>query len=306
MLRCCLFSLQICDNTNCWRNGETSRAEELGSGGGRKVTRSGNNQNVPSGGCFVGWRMEQSMLVTNLTASHPVVTYKHRKQELLSCFLEKKQPARKLGLEVLFQGEKIGADLGSCQMVRNWEYGHGEHVVLELQTRRSEKCHRSGKGSERSEWESLVEHILCTCTISFQDSLGFYLNKGECLYKVCLWKCFFWMCHCMVICSCKAKIGIQTLSIMFVNFSLDKICNLREWNGIDMCTHAGGNVLWQKQRKEKLRAVHWKLEGVQGGVGLLHCVPWDAINYCVWVSAQSSKLYFICSKYLQLYPSSAS
>lgn len=134
----------------------------------------------------------------------------------------------------------------------------------------------------------------------------FYLNKGERLYKVCLWKCFFWMCHCMVICSCKAKLGIQTLSIMFVNFSLDKICNLREWNGIDMCTHAGENDLWEKQRKKILGAVHWNLEGVQRGVGLLHCVPWDAINYCVWVSAQSSKLYFICSKYLQLYPSSAS
>lgn len=78
----------------------------------------------------------------------------------------------------------MGTDFGSCQMVRNWEYGQGEHVVLELQTGRSEKCHRSGKGSERSEWESLAEHVLCTCTISFQDSSGFYLNKGESLYKV--------------------------------------------------------------------------------------------------------------------------
>lgn len=63
--------------------GETSRARELGSGAGRKVTRSGNNQNVPSEGCFEGWRMGQSMIVTNLTASRPVVTYKHIKQELL-------------------------------------------------------------------------------------------------------------------------------------------------------------------------------------------------------------------------------
>lgn len=62
---------------------ETSRAGELGSGGGRTVTRSGNNQNVPSEGCFVGWRVEQSMIVTNLSASRPVVTYKHIKQELL-------------------------------------------------------------------------------------------------------------------------------------------------------------------------------------------------------------------------------
>lgn len=54
--------------------GKTSRAGELGSGGGRKVTRSGNNQNVPSEGCFVGWRLEQSMIVTDLTASCPVVT----------------------------------------------------------------------------------------------------------------------------------------------------------------------------------------------------------------------------------------
>lgn len=37
---------------------------------------------------------------------------------------------------------------------------------------------------ERSEWESLAEHVLCTCTISFQDSLGFYLSKGESLYEV--------------------------------------------------------------------------------------------------------------------------
>lgn len=73
----------------------------------------------------------------------------------------------------------MGIDFGSCQMVRNWEYGQGEHVVLELHTGRSEECHGSGKGSERSEWESLAEHVLCTCTISFQDSLGFYLNKGE-------------------------------------------------------------------------------------------------------------------------------
>lgn len=63
--------------------GETSRAGESGSGARRKITRSGNNQNVPSEGCFVGWRMGQSMIVSNLTASSPVVTYKHIKQELL-------------------------------------------------------------------------------------------------------------------------------------------------------------------------------------------------------------------------------
>lgn len=78
------------------------------------------------------------MIVATLTASHPVVTYKNINQKLLRSFLEEKVPARKLGLEVLFQAEKMGADFGSCQMVRNWEYGQGEHVVLELQTGRSE------------------------------------------------------------------------------------------------------------------------------------------------------------------------
>lgn len=62
--------------------GETNRAGELGSGGGGKETN-GNNQNVPSEGCFVGWRLEQSVTVTNRTASCPVVIYKHIKQELL-------------------------------------------------------------------------------------------------------------------------------------------------------------------------------------------------------------------------------
>lgn len=78
------------------------------------------------------------MIVTGLTASRPVVTYKHIKKTGTAVILsEEKQPARKLGLEVLFQGEKMGAYFWSCQMVRNWEYGQGEHVVLELQTGRS-------------------------------------------------------------------------------------------------------------------------------------------------------------------------
>lgn len=55
---------------------ETSRAGALGSGGRRKVTRCGNKWNVLGAGYFVGWRQEQSMLATNLTASHPVLTYK--------------------------------------------------------------------------------------------------------------------------------------------------------------------------------------------------------------------------------------
>lgn len=55
--------------------GETSRAGALGSGGRRTVTRCGNNWNVPNEGCFGGWRQGQSM-VANLTAGHPVVTYK--------------------------------------------------------------------------------------------------------------------------------------------------------------------------------------------------------------------------------------
>lgn len=66
-----------------------------------------------------------------------------------------------------------------------------------------------------------------------------------------------------------------------------------------------GMILQKSKGKKLLRAVLWKLEGVQGGVGLLQWVPWDAINYCVRVSAQSSKLYFICTKYLEFYPSSA-
>lgn len=41
-----------------------------------------------------------------------------------------------------------------------------------------------------------------------------------------------------------------------------------------MCTHAGGYALREKQREKKIEAVHWKLEGVQGPVGLLQCVPW--------------------------------
>lgn len=55
-------------------------------------------------------------------------------------------------------------------------------------------------------------------------------------------------------------------------------------------------MILQKSRElyhKLLWAVHWKLAGVQGGMGLLQCVPWDAINSCVWVSAQSGKLYFI-------------
>lgn len=60
--------------------GETSRAGALGSGGRRTVTRCGNNWNVSNEGCFVGWRQGQSMVATNLTAGHAVVTYKCTKK----------------------------------------------------------------------------------------------------------------------------------------------------------------------------------------------------------------------------------
>lgn len=33
-------------------------------------------------------------------------------------------------------------------------------------------------------------------------------------------------------------------------------------------------ILEKSKGKKKLGAVHWKLEGVQGSVGLLQCVPW--------------------------------